>query len=248
MSDVSDLFCVNDRGFPIEGYLGKPEDCMILFVLKEPDTGGYGTPSTVFWMESVIKPGHEKYSGPYLRTLGIIAAKLMGKMPAIEPEDDFYKEVLKSCAYINLYPFSGLGTEGENYKKVLNSLHEIEVRNRINMEPCKLPEFEEDPRDASYFDRIASNRLQIIKTINCNYVVTVCGAFEAILDIKTKDCKNKGITLGNKQFLVDTIPDTRKAIAAYYHPKYNPKAPLTHFCMNVENVTNFLQQRTAESI
>lgn len=248
MCDVNDLFYkvmdTEGKTVAIEGYLGKPEECEILFVLKEPNTGGYEKQSKEFWMQSVISDSPVPKSEQYLRTLGIIAANLLEIMPEKEQIDEFYKNVLKHCAYINIYPFSGLGSEGKYYKKVKASLKRQEVRNLIHTGPCYLPEYEKTPCEESYFNAIACNRLQIIKSFNCKYVVTVCGAFEAIIGKRTNE-SDIGIIIEKKEFRVDKAFD--KIFAAYYHPifhKFHPKVLPEQ--MNVQRVIEYAEKHKHE--
>lgn len=42
--------------------------------------------------------------------------------------------------------------------------------------------------DKEKYGSIAMNRIQIIKNIQCEYVVTVCGAFEAIVGMGPSKC------------------------------------------------------------
>lgn len=120
MSDVEKLFYRPERKKDAtEGYLGNPEDCEILFVLKEPNTGGYETLSKEFWMKRVIGPDDVELSDAYINVLGTIAIRLLNPDQGEKSEftKAYLKEALSKCAYINIYPFSGLGTEGERYKK-----------------------------------------------------------------------------------------------------------------------------------
>lgn len=107
--------------------MGNPEDCEILFVLKEPNTGGYETLSKEFWMKRVIGPDDVELSDAYINVLGTIAIRLLNPDQGEKSEftKAYLKEALSKCAYVNIYPFSGLGTEGERYKKTLKEMKKI---------------------------------------------------------------------------------------------------------------------------
>lgn len=236
MSDVEKLFYTPEgKNHPIEGYLSDEakEDCRILFVLKEPNTGGYGTPSEEFWMKRVIGPDPVELSDAYLDVLGTIAIKLLdseqGEKTIITK--DPRKNALSKCAYINIYPFSGLGTEGERYKKTLKEMKAISQK--VTDDLCQLSSSDEEA-----YKKIAMNRLQIIKNIKCEYVVVVCGAFEAIVGMSPSKCIKtccKGITLKkyDKEFRV--WKSFKKTIVSYYHPK----ARVDHSDMDLEKVICF---------
>ena len=229
---LEDLFVKNKEGYAIEGFLGEPNSCKVLFVLKEPNTGDYKTHSNCFWMQRVLESKtHVPHSGEYIRTLGIIAAKLL--YPEKDPHQlnaEVFMKLLGECAYINVYPFSGLGKAGERYKSTLETLSALSVADRCNPLPYTLSsEFETD------YARIAHNRLRIIKDSDCNYVITVCGAFEAIVGKNAKDCP-RGISLGSKLFRVCKLYN--KTIASYYHPK----ARVDHYSMSIEHLIQFAKR------
>lgn len=215
MSDVEKLFYTpTGKNDPIEGYLGDPEECAILFVMKEPNSGGYNKPSGEFWMKRVVDPrNYVSRSGKYLRTLGTLAAKLL-RVDFSRGEDNskLFKELLHKCAYINIYPFSGSGKAGERYDLSVHAISkQIKANSTRNEGVILSAKNEED------YCLIASNRIQLIKSIRCKYIVTVCGAFEAIVGKEAKACDD-GIVIDGKTFRAEKEKDSGKVIAAYYHP------------------------------
>ena len=77
MCNVEDLFYRPDGKTAIEGYLGKPEECEILFVLKEPNDS---TPQG-FWFKEVLEKDENewgKYEAQYFHVLGTMAYRLLG--------------------------------------------------------------------------------------------------------------------------------------------------------------------------
>lgn len=232
VSDVEKLFYRPERKKgAIEGYLGNPEDCEILFVLKEPNTGGYETLSKEFWMKRVIGPDDVELSDAYINVLGTIAIRLLNPDQGEKSEftKAYLKEALSKCAYINIYPFSGLGTEGERYKKTLKEMKKIS-KQADDFPLCQL-----SASDKEKYGSIAMNRIQIIKNIQCEYVVTVCGVFEAIVGMGPSKCIKtcyEGIALEKYNKIFRVWRKYEKTIVSYYHPK----AHVDHNDMDVEKV------------
>ncbi len=200
MSDVSDLFCKNKNEKPIEGYLGDEAktDCKILFVLREPDDP---EPQNGFWFKNVIEGGIG--GTKYKNVLGMIANKLLNNSK--ERLDD-YKQILKECAYINVYPFCGKSTKTDMCKEVINTLKSAEA-NKGDSIDCR-----------SNAEAIANNRFRIIQDINCRYIVTVGDIFNAI------NHKNatilKGIQYqyrGSSEFGAFALSDN-KTVVKFLHP------------------------------
>lgn len=164
MCDVNDLFYkvmdTEGKTVAIEGYLGKPEDCEILFVLREPDDP---EPQTGFWFGDVVcgkKPGTK-----YKNVLGIIANKLLDGRK--ERQGD-YSEILKKSAYINAFPFYGKNSKTDKCKEVIEALTSADA-DKGDCINCN--------SDAK---AIANNRLRIMRDIKCSYIVTVGDVFNAI--------------------------------------------------------------------
>ena len=96
VSDVEKLFYrPESKKGAIEGYLGNPEDCEILFVLKEANTGGYETLSKEFWMKRVIGPDDVELSDAYINVLGTIAIRFLN--PDQGEKSEFTKAYLKEA-------------------------------------------------------------------------------------------------------------------------------------------------------
>lgn len=92
--------------------------------------------------------------------------------------------------------------------------------------------------DKEKYGSIAMNRIQIIKNIQCEYVVTVCGAFEAIVGLGPSKCIKtcyEGITLEKYNKIFRVWRKYEKTIVSYYHPK----AQVDHNDMDVEKVICF---------
>ncbi|MBQ4446706.1 MAG: hypothetical protein II897_00215 [Clostridia bacterium] len=231
MSDVSELF-YKVNGKTIEGYLNDiNRNPFILFVLREPNSGGYDKPSNEFWMKRVIDPRNNvSRSGKYLRTLGTLAAKLKGE--EINSGVDYthkFKELLNECAYINIYPFSGSGKAGVHYYKTETALFDVQKGGASFFSDSPLT-----VADKENYDAIAKNRLQIIKDIQCKYVVTVCGAYEAIVQTADAGKLPKGIHIDGKDFRITT--HLGKPILSYYHPGARH---IQHETMNIDRVSDY---------
>lgn len=236
MLDVEQLFYTPEgKNHPIEGYLSDAakKDCKILFVLKEPNTGGYETRSEEFWMKRVIGPDPVELSDAYLDVLGTIARKLLDS-EQVEKDGitiDQRKNALSKCAYINIYPFSGLGKEGERYKKTLKEMKAISQKVTDDL-------YQLSSSDEEAYKKIAMNRLQIIKNIKCEYVVVVCGAFEVIVGMSPSKCTKsccEGITLEKYKKVFRVWKRFEKIIVSYYHPK----ARVDHTDMDLKKVICF---------
>ena len=164
MCDVNKLFYTPEgNNDPIEGYLGDPKDCKILFVLKEPHEPN----ADGFWFkEKVVDKAHDMLKGAekqYFHVLGITAKKLIGTTA----ED--YGSVLKRCAFINIYPFSGEATASMDFKSVAKMLR------------TACPEQGLAITKGSHPEEIACNRKAIIFGRKWEYVVSVKDVFEKLM-------------------------------------------------------------------
>lgn len=90
-----------------EGFLGKPEDCRVLLLMKEPDSSGIDVQAGQFWFQKVYQ-GKIKAT-KYLEPLQKIASLLL-------PDTD---EPLSYAAYINLHPVKGGSYESESFRETL---------------------------------------------------------------------------------------------------------------------------------
>ncbi len=224
MCTVNDLFYKvkdnNGKLVAIEGYLGKPEECEILFVLKEPDDCN---PSG-FWFKDVLDKDEadwDKYEAKYFHVLGTMAYRLRGGRKTA-PESIDLKDSLMHCAYINIYPCNGESHESKLYKKTLRRLRRIvknSSSNKSNNSTCVITE--NDKEDLSL---IAENRFQLIKEMNWNLLATVCGAFEAIVNKEAEECC-EGIVSNSansqKIFRISLFENNmNKQVLSYYHPSH----------------------------
>ena len=90
-----------------EGFLGKPEDCRLLFLLKEPDSSGTDVEEGRFWFQEVYQG--EKKGAKYLEPLRRIASLLL-------PDTE---DPLSCVAYINLHPVKGGNYESKDFRDTL---------------------------------------------------------------------------------------------------------------------------------
>jgi hypothetical protein len=207
MCNLDNLFCKVGDKF-IEGYLSDEakKDCKILFVLREPHATAKDT--TGFWIYEVVNDSRTD-GKRYVNVLGMLAAKLL-KEPQEEQEDElkYYKRMLKKCAFINLYPFSGDNKKSKNYTETLYALKDAE----------KKPEVLKREVDEEKYCKIAGNRLEIINELKPRYIVTACDIFDAFKD-KLGTAPQKGLRYKDKQFnAIDMDNETK--VLAFYHPSY----------------------------
>lgn len=164
MCDVKSLFCKYGETF-IEGYLGdensSPE---LLFVLKEP----HASPDNVkdFWFKKNVMPDPNRMNNPYYKVLSKTAMKLIGPSKVTGALEE-YDYVLRRCAFINIYPFSGEPSASSNFKSVAKAL--------IKADPKEV-----SITKGSCSEDIACNRKAIILGHNWKYVVTVNGVFDKL--------------------------------------------------------------------
>ena len=90
-----------------EGYLGKPEDCKVLFIMKEPDSSGIDVREGFFWFQKVYQG--EIKATKYLEPIRRVASLLL-------PDEE---DPLSCAAYINLHPVNGSNYESESFKNTL---------------------------------------------------------------------------------------------------------------------------------
>lgn len=200
MCDVNNLFCKHGTTL-IEGYLGNPDECEILFVLREPDDP---EPQKGFWFRDVVCGKQTGKTGTkYKNVLGMIAHKLLG---GSEERQGDYSQVLRKCAYINAFPFYGKSSETDRCKAVIDALSSDGADKGGSID-CN-----------SDVKAIANNRNRIIKDINCRYIVTVGDIFNAI---KPKNATIlKGIQYqyrGSSEFGAFALSDN-KTVVKFLHP------------------------------
>ena len=210
MCNVEDLFYKPDGKPAIEGYLGDEakEDCKILFVLREPNSGGYDKPSKVFWMRDVVKGEDMPRSSRYWHVLGTLASKLIGPCICNTKNKCEYLEPLKHCAFINLYPCSGSGSKGDKFNLTLEALRNI-------------AHSEEPPRSLQEYKTLAQNRYDIISRISARYIVTTPEIFNALVGEKTNDGSEHadGFKLDDNHIFKKAVI-SKKMMLSYYHPCY----------------------------
>lgn len=177
MSDLDKLFCKVGCNY-IEGYLDdENHDPELLFVLKEPDASAKNV--TDFWFKRNVMPNPQGLGKTYFKVLGETARKLIGN------QDDDYSTVLKRCAFINIYPFSGKASASNDFKTVVKMLGEAKA------------EYGSKITDQSCANEIACNRKAIIFGHKWKYVVSVNDVFEQLIPegtVKFDGFKTKKIT------------------------------------------------------
>ena len=103
-----------------EGFLGKEKDCKVLFLMREPNSGGKIVRDGVFWFKKVVdndKDKEEIGGECYLSKLGQIASLLLDNNCATNNEQRI--SALKHAVYINMNPVCGSGTVSKYYKKAI---------------------------------------------------------------------------------------------------------------------------------
>lgn len=206
MCDVSELF-YKVNGKEVEGYLGKPEECEILFVLKEPNANKDNV--TDFWFKKVLEKDEnewDKSEAQYFHVLGTMAYRLLGGK-AENATVQIIKNALKRCAYINLHPECGSGSETKEFRKILS---EVEWQMKVNNRKRHRKVEEE------IINR-AQNRINLIKGFTCKYIVTAQNIFCAIAGAKTEQGKDhhEGVILGEKVFRIANI-ERNKTILSFF--------------------------------
>lgn len=207
----------------IEGFLGDNNKADILFILREPNTNKKITKE--FWFKNVVEgknPDYEEWISQsrnskdvknnikrdkiarkkYLNVYEKLALKLLDNK-------DNINSVLKKCAYMNLYPFSGEGKASDNYKNALKAFKgNIESSEKICINNIKYRE-------------LISNRKSIIEKLisehDCKYIVTTYDIFDAFMNRYNIDNKKiKTIKTEKKDFRYFDYKNTR--IFEFYHP------------------------------
>lgn len=210
MCDVNKLFYTPEGNeYPIEGYLDKENPRSdVLFVLREPHATEEDTKE--FWLYNIVND-HQRTDGKrYVNVLGRLAAKLLKEpIGSLSEEEQLncYKELLKRCAFINLYPFCGKKTKSENYSKTLGELY--------NAEPKAVSLTQNDKGE---YSKIVANRLEIIYGLKPHYIVTVCDIFDAFKD-KHGAAQPNGLLYKDKHFEAIDMENGTKVLA-FYHPSY----------------------------
>ena len=174
---VKDLFVRNENGDVIEGYLGDDKQAEILFLLREPNSGGKGADN--FWFYDAIRNNidFDKIHNPRERRTAKIAQtkyiNVLRKLSQLVLKEGKEKEeLLRQCAYINLYPFSGEREQSKDYVDTLDMLMHFKYNDQ-KIETMKIAK--DSPKE-----NIISNRLKILESIGCNYIITTGDIFKAL--------------------------------------------------------------------
>lgn len=189
--ELDALFLTDSEGDPIEGFLDFSNEVKILFILREPNSNGKEADS--FWVWEKL---HDRPDSVYIPSLETIAGLLI---------EDSYKgknQKLKQCAYMNLYPHSGIGSIGETYKHRLRSF-------------------------ANREEKDADNRRKIIESLPDGTIICTLGdiasAIKYLYDGKEID-RSLMIHVNNsqKEWQAFTFKNKQGIVTVYtfYHPAY----------------------------
>lgn len=203
MCDVSNLFYkVNEV---VEGYLGDPENCKALFVLREPHAKKENV--TDFWFKKkVLVPilsGNRSANNMYYKAFHRLAQLVI---------DTGVNEVLLSCAFINAFPFCGEKYASAACKETIEKLRQAKPK---AIEGITIDSEKED---------IAANRRFIVENISKKIIFATCDIFEALV---AKETRFDGLVYTFNTGKGKSIQKTYSAaylnsriIIAIYHPSY----------------------------
>lgn len=191
----------------IEGWLGDSKEKTVLFVMKEPNdkhTENFFLYDAIYGQTDGWDNKAKRTATRMINIFGSLARKIT-KQDENEVFNcrDYNKniEALKSCAFINLSPFSGEGTASVKYNCV------VKVLNNVEYDTCQFCKISKE----SNKNEIAENRLSIIKNIECDYIVVIDDVFEnyfkgkgepitgILKPFKNLDGDFKAIELGGKK-------------------------------------------------
>ena len=115
-------FALSDEGKPIEGFLNDNKQARILFMLKEPNNDAQPD----FWFWNVVYDEYDNKISKYFRTKK--AMKYYNTFSALARKilnEPYNVDILKSCAYMNMYPYNGEGwvKKGGGYKAMINRMN-----------------------------------------------------------------------------------------------------------------------------
>lgn len=208
-----------------EGFLGDENNSNqidILFILREPNTGNKEKLDR-FWFKDALEgniTGDTKAARTatlYKKVFGKIYTLLMNTKPD-----------LKKCAYINLFPFCGGSTNSLQFRATRKALKRLE--GQFDFESIEKYKENNNYTEEEY-KKIAQNRLNIIRNLDCKYIVTTEDIFAAIAktEKKTGDIQ-KGFFLDYREKIFNKF-EIKKDIWVYsfYHPSAR---------VNIDNLKN----------
>lgn len=214
---MNDIHFTKVGGKLIEGYLGDNKEAEILFILKEPNTKNVEEDDG-FWFKKVISDENRTANGKrYFNILGSLAEKLLKC-------NESKTELLKKCAYINLYPFSGENRQSNNYEEVLKALNN-HLKNGDQITNKTISE-------SSAYNDIAENRISLINQIimsgKTKYIVTVREIYNILSKLPSPcdNAKNHYLQLEygrkhktTKSFACHTLKNDLM-LCEFWHPSY----------------------------
>ncbi len=227
---MNNLFLKNKYGKPVEGFLGEEPKAEILFLLKEPNTKDVKNDG--FWFKECVENNEKSQCRSetiYINVLGSLADVIL---PQSTNSADRCKDILKSCAYMNLHPFSGEPSQSGKFTQTLKALKKLgksEV-DKTFLESVQIG----DVYDKYYKDEkiepkeVAINRLAIIDDLirnhNCCYVITPGNIFYALH--KALDGEKSPLNYwmeyekNNKKFSFCYFEYNNTKILEFWHPAH----------------------------
>ncbi len=225
MFDLTSTFIRNDNGEVMEGFLyDTPQECVyLLFILREPDCENEQS----FWLKKALHNyiGRGKNGNKIINTFTKLACFVLGKK---DPE------ILRECAFINLYPYDGkprADRDGGFFKTLKEIQSPSDKQQKYNRKDGKEINITE----------IADKRINLfrhLKDTNINTIVTVADIFNCI-SIEDESCATERIFKKNgKPFRIGSlIYNDRIKVFEYYHPSAR--------CVNYQLLDDAIERRIA---
>ena len=203
MFDITKGFIRNDADELMEGLLYDvpTESVHVLFVLREPDCENEQS----FWLRNTLhgKTGRGKNGNKILNTFTKLACFALGKEDA---------DILKECAFINLYPYDGK-------PRVEKDCGFIQTLNEIRNPAGKTVKYGKREIDIT---KLAANRIKLFKHLsdtNIRHIITVADIFNCIASDDACDSAVRIHKKNGQQFRIGSlIYDNRISVYEYYHP------------------------------
>lgn len=175
-------------------------DIKLLFVLREPNSGGRR--ADTFWIKDIIAKAERGEA---------LSADESRYYKWIKNITDLFDIAdLSDCAYINLFPFRGKGSAGDDYKRTLRA---FKGKNTFKREKIQAD-----------FSKLAENRWEIIKRLSDKAIVITLGDIYDGIAAKERngitENTEQHLILGKKKFKSCIIKTENKSIRilSCYHP------------------------------
>lgn len=223
MFDLTSAFIRNDNDEVMEGFLyDTPPDCVhLLFILREPDCENEQS----FWLKNALhnNVGRGKNGNKIINTFTRLACFALGKKDT---------EILKECAFINLYPYDGKPRVDRNggFFKTLKEIQSPSEQQQIY--------YRDDGKEINITE-IASKRLNLFSHLKDTHISTIVTVTDIFNCISTKDnsCEIERIIKKNgKAFRVGSLVYNDKIkVFEYYHPSAR--------CVNYQLLDDAIERR-----